>query len=379
MVKQRERAALDYQEPVNADLVLDTEKLDTVECVDKITRLLESKPTYLITAFLLRQQWRLPTAHHSDLLLWGGMRICRPLQRYFCVASRTRNWHHGKIVHLSDDDRLVIHDNRPMTWNPGDRMAIFFHGLCGSHASPYVARAARKIRATGVRTVRVDFRGFGDSALISRHHLYAGCSQDLRDVVQHVHQLSPTSQISLIGFSIGASIMLKALGEWSSAHPKFVDSAVAVSPPIDLVRSCANLQNNGNRIYDHYFVRQLKANLAVRRRKVARLVDNNVNPLPNRLVHFDDQFTGPVWGFSGARDYYEKCSSGPLLTKVQVPTVMLASKDDPGGSLSDVFQLADVVQNQFGHNPPGRPSGVSWPSSFRSGSTLDGLAYLPVD
>ena len=38
-----ERAALDYQEPVNADLVLDTEKLDTVECVDKITRLLESK------------------------------------------------------------------------------------------------------------------------------------------------------------------------------------------------------------------------------------------------------------------------------------------------------------------------------------------------
>ncbi len=234
-----------------------------------------------------------------------------------------------QMVRLSDGDRLVIHDNRPMTWHPGDRIAIFLHGLCGSHASPYVARAARKLRATGVRTVRVDFRGFGDSALISRHHLYAGCSQDLRDVVQHVRQLSPTSQISLIGFSIGASIMLKTLGEWSSAYPKCVDSAVAVSPPIDLVHSCANLQNNGNRIYDHYFVSHLKANLTMRRRKVAGLVDNNINPLPNRLVHFDDQFTGPVWGFRGARDYYEKCSSGPLLTQVQVPTIILASKDDP--------------------------------------------------
>jgi bifunctional enzyme CysN/CysC len=38
-----ERAALDYQEPVKADLTLDTEKLDTVACVDEITRLLESK------------------------------------------------------------------------------------------------------------------------------------------------------------------------------------------------------------------------------------------------------------------------------------------------------------------------------------------------
>lgn len=234
-----------------------------------------------------------------------------------------------QIVHLADDDRLVIHDNRPPRWNPGDRIAIFFHGLCGSHASPYMARSARKIRDNGVRTVRVDFRGFGDSALISRHHLYAGCSQDVRDVIQHVHQLSPASPISLIGFSLGASIMLKAMGEWSSAHPDFVDSAVAISPPIDLARSCANLHSHGNRVYDHYFVRLLKNNLAVRRCKVAGLVDNGVNPLPNRLVHFDDQFTGPVWGFNGARDYYEKCSSAPLLGEIQVPTIILASQDDP--------------------------------------------------
>ena len=38
-----ERAALDYQEPVKADLTLDTEKLDTVACVDEITKLLESR------------------------------------------------------------------------------------------------------------------------------------------------------------------------------------------------------------------------------------------------------------------------------------------------------------------------------------------------
>ena len=38
-----ERAALDYQEPDAADLVLDTEKLNTIACVDAITEFLESK------------------------------------------------------------------------------------------------------------------------------------------------------------------------------------------------------------------------------------------------------------------------------------------------------------------------------------------------
>ena len=238
------------------------------------------------------------------------------------VASR-------KVLNLSDGDRLVVHENVPRGWRPGDRFAILLHGLCGSHASPYMVRIAAKLRELGVRTVRVDLRGQGDSALISRHHLHAGCSQDLRDVVQHVHRASPASPISLIGFSLGGSILLKALGEWSSAYPTFVDSAIAVSPPVDLACSCANLQVNGNRVYDHYFARTIKQNLAVRRRRVAGLVDNHLNPLPDRLVHLDDQFTGPVWGFRGARDYYEQCSPGPLLTEVQVPTVILASRDDP--------------------------------------------------
>ena len=233
------------------------------------------------------------------------------------------------VVPLNDGDRLVIHDNQPRNWQLGDRIAVLLHGLCGSHASPYVVRAARKLRDQGIRTVRVDLRGFGDSALISRHHLYAGCSHDLRDVIHYLLQQSPDSCISLVGFSLGATIILKTIGEWAANAPAQVDSVVAISPPVDLMQSGANLQRNGNRIYDHYFVRQMKANLALRRRKVANLIDNHLNPLPNRLVHLDDQFTAPLWGFRGARDYYEKCSSGPLLNKIEVPPVILAAEDDP--------------------------------------------------
>ena len=234
-----------------------------------------------------------------------------------------------QAVHLSDGDRLVIHDDQPKNWITGDRIAILVHGLCGCHGSPYIHRTARKLRRQGIRTIRVDLRGSGDSTLISRGHQHAGCSQDLRDIVSFVHQLSPLSKFSLVAFSLGANILLKTLGEWSDKHPKYVDSAIAVSPPIDLSYCSANLRQFGNRIYEFFFMSRLGAVLALRRRKILDLVDNGLNPIPDRLVHFDDQFVAPVSGFSGAREYYEKCSSAPRLSQIAVPTVIVAAKDDP--------------------------------------------------
>jgi predicted alpha/beta-fold hydrolase len=74
---------------------------------------------------------------------------------------------------------------------------------------------------------------------------------------------------------------------------------------------------------------RLKQQLSMRRRLVKDLVDNGLNPLPNRLAHWDDQFTAPIWGFKGARDYYEQCSAGPLLKHVALPTILLSANDDP--------------------------------------------------
>lgn len=234
-----------------------------------------------------------------------------------------------RLVNLSDGDRLAVHDDRPDSWITGDRIAVLMHGLCGSHASPYLARIAARLRRLGVRTVRVDFRGCGSSQWYSRHHLHAGCSRDVADVVDWLHEISPLSQISLIGFSLGAAITLKTLGEWGVNAPDQVDSAIAVAPPIDLARCCGQLRKFGNRIYDYYFTHQLKRHLQWRRQHIAGLVDNGLKQLPDRLVHFDDQFTADVWGFDGARDYYEKCSAAPLLPRIAVPTIILTSRDDP--------------------------------------------------
>ena len=235
----------------------------------------------------------------------------------------------SSIVDLFDGDRLVVHDDKPDSWITGDRIVVLLHGLCGCHGSPYMVRTASKLNRAGVRTIRVDMRGFGDSTLISKNHLHGGCSQDLLSVIRFVRRMSPLSSISLVGFSIGGNIVLRTLGKWADQLESMVDSAVAICPPIDLIECSGNLRNRGNRLYEKYFIRRMSEQLKMRRRQVKGLIDPGKGPVPNRLIHFDDQLTAPAWGYSNAIDYYQDASSSSWLGGIQVPTLILAAKDDP--------------------------------------------------
>lgn len=274
----------------------------------------------------------------------------------FVLRGRQSDYSAKKYtVPLDDGDRLVIHDDQPENWITGDRIAILFHGLCGCHRAPYVVRAADKLQRQGIRTIRVDMRGFGDSTFISKSHLHGGCSEDAVAVIDYIHRLSPLSPISLIGYSIGGNIVLRTVGKWGQRPHSQVDSVVAICPPVDLLHCASNLRQRGNRIYETYFVRKMSEQLLLRRRKVEGLVDTGVSPLPSRLIHFDDQFTAPCWGYQNAIEYYRDASSAPYLENVSVPTIILTSKDDPvvpfsmfeNHSMSDYIDL--VSPDHGGH------------------------------
>lgn len=260
---------------------------------------------------------------------WGFNGHVQTLASFFLRGPVSVKQPQSYVVPLADEDRLVIHDDQPRAWITGDRIAILIPGLCGCHASPYIRRIAMRLRRHGIRTIRVDMRGAGTSELISRGHLHAGCSNDLVDVIHFVHRLSPLSKISLVGFSLGGNIVLKTFCDWADRHPEFVDSGIAVAPPIDLEHCSLHLRAFGNRMYEYYFVSRLCNTLARRRQRVMNLVDNGLNPLPDRLIHFDDQFVAPVNGFAGARDYYSKCSTVNRLKQIYLSTIIVAADNDP--------------------------------------------------
>jgi len=295
--------------------------------------------------------------HHTDFqvhpLYFNGH-----LQTVFAnyLPSKWKPKHtNRRMVKVDHRDHLVVHDNCPDDWQPGDRVVVMVHGLGGSHQSGYMQRIAAKLNHENIRSIRVDMRGFGASMYTCRGHAHVGRSDDLEIVIQDVIRCCPRSPITLVGFSFGGNIVLKLLAEYSSDVPVALDSAAAVSPPIDLHRCSNNLRTGLARFYDSFFTWNLSRLLWKRRRIVGDLHDVPVRKLPKRLRNFDEQFTAPLNGFSDAAEYYTMCSTAPLLDQICVPTLLLTAHDDPlipvdmfeDASLSPAIEL--VISKGGGH------------------------------
>lgn len=232
-------------------------------------------------------------------------------------------------VQLDDGDRVVLHDDEPIAWRPGDRTALLVHGLCGSHRSGYLVRIAAKLNAVGVRTFRLDMRGCGAGRALARHPYHSGRSEDLAAALAAIAAWCPGSPTTLIAFSLGANAALKLLGECGDRPPGRLDRAIAVCPPVDLAACVRSLARYPARFYDRFFTGGLLAQVHASPTLGEYAARIFARRRPTRLVEFDDAFTAPLSGFGDAATYYRRCSAAPLLRHIHVPTAILAAADDP--------------------------------------------------
>jgi predicted alpha/beta-fold hydrolase len=57
------------------------------------------------------------------------------------------------------------------------------------------------------------------------------------------------------------------------------------------------------------------------------------------IWEFDETYTAPIHGFTSAEDYYRKCSGQAFIANIKIPTLILASLDDPIVETREVFKL----------------------------------------
>jgi len=252
-------------------------------------------------------------------------------------------------VPLPDGDHIVLHDDGVFLAGtkpgPGESLtrvdpphesptelqtiAILLHGLGGCHQSTYMQRCSARLRAAGVRVFRMDLRGCGAGIKLARYPIHAGRSEDAGAALDYVSRQCPGAAIHLVGFSMGANIVLKLAGELGSHAPPHLASVMAVGPPIDLIECSKNMQRGWNRLYDRRFARNLVRFIERRSQLVPDAHSRPLVPQPRRLVDFDAMFTAPLAGFAGTDDYYARSSSGPLLPRIAVPTLIVAAASDP--------------------------------------------------
>jgi predicted alpha/beta-fold hydrolase len=234
------------------------------------------------------------------------------------------------IVHkiqLPDRDTLVLIENRPPAWKPGDRIILLVHGLTGSHESKYMVRIAMKLLNNNYHLFRLNFRNCGPGVGLARYPHHSGRSKDLYQVLQWIAARYPATPITQMGFSMGGNTTLKMVGEYDKTATGNLDSVIAVSPPIDLSLTVDHMSKHGV-LFERHFVKQLC--------KGVQMLQKLDPSLPKCLLsknlslrEFDDVYTAPQNGFLNVADYYQRASAKPLLRNIKINTLILAAKDDP--------------------------------------------------
>ncbi|MFQ5604142.1 MAG: YheT family hydrolase [bacterium] len=231
-------------------------------------------------------------------------------------------------VPVSEGDRVAVCENASNWESAPKGAALFMHGLGGHEESPYMMRMAKLFSERGWLTFRMNHRGCGAGAGLARNLYHSGRSDDVSAVLNYLAELHPRLPLVAVGFSLSGNALLKLLGEQMHPYPDELSGAMAVTPPIDLSLCSVALCKIRNRIYDHRFVRLLKE--AIKERQ-AHFPDFPVYRFPwNTTVRmFDEFYTAPLNHFESAEDYYTRCSAKQFLQNITVPTILLASDDDP--------------------------------------------------
>ena len=231
-------------------------------------------------------------------------------------------------VEVGLGDRVAVLDSIPQGWTPGDPVVVLVHGLGGCARSPYVVRVGIRLVKQGIRVFRMNLRSAGSGFGLARSFYHSGKTEDLRAVVEWISGRAKDSPIGLVGFSLGANMVLKLAGEASENPLPGLDCVIAANPPLDLDACCRHIARPENRVYDQNFVKNLQGEV----RRLHEAFDD-LPPIDlstvRTLFEFDETYTAPRNGFLDAADYYARSSSGPWIGRIEVPGLVIHAVDDP--------------------------------------------------
>ena len=215
---------------------------------------------------------------------------------------------------------------------PGRPLVALLHGLGGDADSAYMRGCLSDLLAAGLRAVALNFRGAGRSHETCSEYLHPGRTGDVRALLTYLEQDTErdlfAEGVILCGFSLGGSILLKALATSDAATLGGVRAAVTVSAPLDLAACSRRLGRTRNHVYEAYLLKRMRDQIRQSPGGVTEAELEAVNAA-GTVWEFDETFTAPRRGFESVEAYYREDSAGRRLGRIEVPTLLILADDDP--------------------------------------------------
>jgi predicted alpha/beta-fold hydrolase len=132
----------------------------------------------------------------------------------------------------------------------------------------------------------------------------------------------------VIGFSLGGNQVLKLAGELGDQAAGLIAGVCAVSTPIDLAACVRALGRRENFLYEWRFVSRMTERMRLRNRLMPDIFRIDGLHGVRTVYDFDDRITAPFFGFGTADNYYATQSAQNFLSRIRIPTLLVAAHDD---------------------------------------------------
>jgi len=205
---------------------------------------------------------------------------------------------------------------------------VLLHGITGGSSESYITSLGSEALKLGWTVCAFNARGCSDSVVTSRKFYSGGFTDDVRAVVRAVHDRYPARPQVAAGFSLGANVLTKYLGEEGNLTP--LVAAVALANPLDFVRGSVLLNSGFSRlVYSSTMTKRLRAYVRRHQHMFPERASLERALAARSVLEFDEAATALAFGYKNALEYYQDASSGPRLGGVRCPLLLLSAADDP--------------------------------------------------
>lgn len=207
-------------------------------------------------------------------------------------------------------------------------IALFLPGLTGCSQAEYIRTLVPIAHKIGYRVVTMNYRGLGNTPLLTPRLYCAANDDDLRTALQHIRITNPDSKLVVTGVSLGGIILARYL--ISSGYDSAIDAAFLVSVCWDFICGADSMEKGLNYALNQHLTKALISIVKENQHMFVDIPHVDINSVykAKDIRQFDEAFTIRMWNFESVSHYYCESSHKGKIACIKTPTFCINAADD---------------------------------------------------
>ena len=265
------------------------------------------------------------SSYHAPFLL-SGSHLQTIYPSYFAKAEQI-DYTREKMP-TADNDYIYLDWAQVNKDARSEELVIIFHGLCGGTMRHYVTSTVHAFREIGIDCMAWNYRVTGRVENATAKATTSDSTDEVEWVVNNAIEKG-YKHIYLVGFSMGANLVMLYLGRDAKSLPAQVNGGIGICGTIDIPVCTEHIETELFGVYQKHFVKDLCNHMRHKHEEHPEMFSIDGIDDIKSFKDFDNHFTAPIMGYHDANEYYVHASACAWLKDIKTPALLIQPKNDP--------------------------------------------------